>query len=199
MEYTTIDSSSTLEDGKGMTTTTITTAHQHPTDHDRHNSNTRPHDVLIEKNAAANKAAAAGVFITPSRRSVGEMMMRSQLTIDKLDYKHLGLIGREEEIRTLGEVMESINDDDDNDDEAAQPSKRKKQLVWIHGDSGTGKTALARCLMTTTVQQTNQRRRRLFVMGKFDNDDGRHNQPYAGVDVDFFHWRRASVRPFPNT
>ncbi|KAL3919285.1 MAG: hypothetical protein SGILL_003829, partial [Bacillariaceae sp.] len=121
--------------------------------------------------------------ITPIPRIPRQSSTQSeQLTIDKLDFRHLGLMGREEELQTLRQVIEHAGGDDDN-------NNKTKQLVWIHGESGTGKSALIRQVMMEGKKKRRKKRAGgmdgpLFAAGKFDDRNSVENGnyvPYAGI------------------
>ncbi|KAL3913934.1 MAG: hypothetical protein SGARI_000395, partial [Bacillariaceae sp.] len=128
--------------------------------------------------------------------------MSEQLTIDKLDYRNLSFSGRDQELETLRGIFESASASEEEED---HDHRRRKQLVWIHGESGTGKTSLVRhVIMEEKKRQRikNAKKRAasaaassethhrggggggggggdgpLFVFGKFDDRsmDSRHN------------------------
>jgi predicted ATPase len=92
-----------------------------------------------------------------------------QLTINKLRYESIGLVGREREIETLRSCLTRI----------VMGKTRRKELVFIKGYSGVGKTSLAYTLEKSVIEM----KRGIFVRGKFDshNDD----EPYAGIAAAF--------------
>ena len=101
-----------------------------------------------------------------------------EFTINKLRLQQIGFYGRDTEHKTLLECLKrvertsptrtcSTGDDITTDDNT-------KELVWIRGFSGTGKTVLAQTLRPS-VQATGG----AFVQGKFDKSN--HQEPYMAL------------------
>lgn len=104
------------------------------------------------------------------------------LTINKLDLSSLGLFGRSREQKQLKDCLERLvrslpkdNHENANDSLSSPHGKGpSKELVLVHGLSGSGKTALA-----ATLQDPIKLHRGLFVLGKFD--PFLREQPLAGI------------------
>ncbi|CAB9519522.1 Transcriptional regulator [Seminavis robusta] len=84
------------------------------------------------------------------------------MTINKLRFHTLGLIGRSEEVALLKQGVERATE------------KQSRELILISGESGTGKTALA----TSVGEEKNDRC--IFLSSKFDLML-REKEPYAGI------------------
>ncbi|CAJ1938940.1 unnamed protein product [Cylindrotheca closterium] len=108
----------------------------------------------------------------------------SELTINKLKIQSIGLIGRETETERLRSCLRSMMDnqaaEDDDETEMNEDtimiSKVKKELVFIKGFSGVGKTSLAR----TVQQEVNSMKGGYYAEGKFDLNESKET-PYAGI------------------
>eukprot|EP00980_Cylindrotheca_fusiformis_P027443 scaffold20461_cov117-Cylindrotheca_fusiformis.AAC.6 len=88
----------------------------------------------------------------------------SELTINKLNIKAMGLIGREREIESIS--TQSLNQSD-----------VPKELVFItSGYSGVGKSSLAKTLKDDVIGRTAGG---IYVEGKFDSNA--NDEPYLGV------------------
>ena len=86
-----------------------------------------------------------------------------KLTINKLKYDRVGVVGRENESRILKECLDQLNNN--------------KELIFIQGYSGTGKSSL----VSTLEKQVSHGG--VYVQGKFDllsND-----VPYSGIATAF--------------
>jgi hypothetical protein len=86
------------------------------------------------------------------------------MTINKLRFSSLGLIGRQKEVEQLQRAADQCR------------AEKIVSLVLIMGESGAGKTSLAKCL-ERQIRNDNQS---IFISGKFDMLQ-RDNQPYAGI------------------
>ncbi|KAL3937754.1 MAG: hypothetical protein SGBAC_007200 [Bacillariaceae sp.] len=121
----------------------------------------------------------------PKRISKHASKRLSELTINKLKIKSIGMIGKQEEAEALQSrlhtlIQQTVNDDGDRNTESRgtsfQVSKVKKELVLIHGVAGVGKTALAR----TIKKDMNSTKNGFFAEGKFDLNKAK-DQPYSGI------------------
>mmetsp|Transcript_34062 Transcript_34062/g.82631 ORF Transcript_34062/g.82631 Transcript_34062/m.82631 type:complete len:296 (-) Transcript_34062:967-1854(-) len=114
-----------------------------------------------------------------------------ELTINKLKIQSIGLVGRESETERLQSCLRSMmtmvdqqaaaEDNDETElisDETMTISKVNKELVFIKGFSGVGKSSLARTLKQQ-VDSTNGGDR-YYVEGKFDLNESKE-KPYAGI------------------
>ncbi|KAL3912690.1 MAG: hypothetical protein SGILL_006785, partial [Bacillariaceae sp.] len=106
--------------------------------------------------------------IRPAKRQTNDL---SQLTINKLNLKSLGVRGRKEEIQIMHHAFQRMieNDHQNQDDDESQ----QRQLIVIAGESGTGKTKLASTLKEPVAKTA----KGLYVRGKFDLH--LRNQPYS--------------------
>eukprot|EP00980_Cylindrotheca_fusiformis_P030406 scaffold24776_cov230-Cylindrotheca_fusiformis.AAC.1 len=96
----------------------------------------------------------------------------------------MGLVGREREIEVLKTCYERMMQEEK---ESAAPcdqplstnslvqSNVHKELVFIHGYSGVGKSSLAK----TLEKEINSRKEGIYVEGKFDFNAS--NEPYSGI------------------
>jgi Cdc6-like AAA superfamily ATPase len=105
------------------------------------------------------------------------------LTANKLRFSSLGVVGRDKETDILKECLERLvmvgKDAADSttktgEDDDARASAR--ELVFISGVSGTGKTTLAQTLASET-----KRHKGLYLTGKFDFY--LRDEPYSGFDA----------------
>ncbi|KAL3941438.1 MAG: hypothetical protein SGBAC_004208 [Bacillariaceae sp.] len=125
--------------------------------------------MLVEKPSRSKKLAAARL---------------EELTINKLKIHSIGLVGREKETEKLKSCLKSMMDQqaaEDNDEtelneETMTISKVKKELVFIKGFSGVGKTSLAR----TVKQELDSMEGGYYVEGKFDLNEDK-DEPYSGI------------------
>jgi predicted ATPase len=96
-----------------------------------------------------------------------------ELTINKLNLKSLGLVGREEEKEILNSCLKRICPHGDETTESA--TELKNQLVFIKGYSGIGKSALARTLEEQIAGLSDG----VYVEGKYELTST--DEPYSGV------------------
>eukprot|EP00980_Cylindrotheca_fusiformis_P027511 scaffold20794_cov117-Cylindrotheca_fusiformis.AAC.3 len=111
-----------------------------------------------------------------------------ELTINKYNMEAVGLIGREREIEILKSRFEAMIAADDGKgrtpeaDSSSDPSSpsivqscARKELIFIKGNSGVGKSSLAQTLKKHVEAQPNG----IFVTGKFDLNGA--DVPYSGI------------------
>ena len=103
-------------------------------------------------------------IIPPSPRQASANF-ESSLTINKLSFHSLGLKGRQAQIELLQSKQQA----------------KCRQLVWISGVSGCGKTALVKCLRVQkkSSDHTHTEKNGLFVLGKHDPDH--RDEPYSAI------------------
>eukprot|EP00980_Cylindrotheca_fusiformis_P016427 scaffold4897_cov129-Cylindrotheca_fusiformis.AAC.4 len=109
--------------------------------------------------------------------------MLSELTINKLNFKSMGLIGREREIKILKSRLERMMDEEKeskSSDHAMSTqsliqSNLHKELVFINGYSGVGKSSLAK----TLKREINGFKKGIYVEGKFDLNTS--DEPYSAI------------------
>jgi len=121
------------------------------------------------------------------RNSFSEKTMaarvRQAFTVNKLPFHSVGLQGRDNEVLILSRCLEQQRQmgqrQKHQQEESNQPTVFR-QVVWIAGDSGTGKTKLASSLKQQVRRTTNKG---AFVMGKFDllQHSQNNNEPYTGI------------------
>jgi len=143
--------------------------------------------------SSSPRRASSKSYLRPSRslqlveqssRSKLAVERLSELTINELKIHSIGLVGREKETKTLQSCLTSMMDqkvaEDKNETEMNETtigiSKVKKELVFIKGFSGVGKTSLAR----TIKRKVGSIRGGYYVEGKFDLNEGK-DQPYSGI------------------
>mmetsp|Transcript_46360 Transcript_46360/g.112393 ORF Transcript_46360/g.112393 Transcript_46360/m.112393 type:complete len:1111 (+) Transcript_46360:82-3414(+) len=125
--------------------------------------------------------------IGPGRK---ESYHLQELTINKLKFDSLGLIGRKKErdrLRRCYKRMMGYNNlsnhshssshshDNDNNHEIGKATKRKRELIFIQGPSGVGKTTIANTLKHHVAKEKTG----LFVNGKFHMSYS--EEPYSGI------------------
>jgi histidine kinase len=91
-----------------------------------------------------------------------------QLTINKLQYASVGMVGRERETKVLQSCLERLNQQ--------QKTNKRKELVFIKGYSGVGKSTLAYTLEKIV---TDNLKKGIFVHGKFHFNN--RDEPYSGI------------------
>lgn len=97
----------------------------------------------------------------PSTRRLSTIA--ASLTIDKLKFTKLGLVGREKEIDLL---LESLN--------KVKSGTASRAVTLIKGQSGTGKSVLAR-----TLESPATKKKGIFTESKYDAQTSL--QPYSGI------------------
>jgi hypothetical protein len=98
------------------------------------------------------------------------------LTANKLRFSSLGLVGRDKEIDVLKECLERlvlVGEEATATATGEDDRASARELVFISGVSGTGKTALAKTLASQT-----KRHQGLYLTGKFDFY--LRDEPYSG-------------------
>ncbi|CAB9514201.1 Transcriptional regulator [Seminavis robusta] len=117
-----------------------------------------------DKDAATRRSTTSNEILAPSTTSASKTKKATRdMTINKLRFYGLGLIGRSDETTTLREIAKRAKD------------TGGKELILISGESGTGKTVLAK---TIENEKTNQG---LFAATKFDLKFRDSQVPYAGI------------------
>mmetsp|Transcript_23577 Transcript_23577/g.57798 ORF Transcript_23577/g.57798 Transcript_23577/m.57798 type:complete len:227 (-) Transcript_23577:262-942(-) len=96
-----------------------------------------------------------------------------ELTINKLCVESIGLVGREKEKEQLQSCLSRLLFHDRNDDH--DHSDMHKELVFIQGYSGIGKSSLANTLEDTIRKMDHG----VFLRGKFDLSN--NDKPYSGI------------------
>ncbi|CAJ1943341.1 unnamed protein product [Cylindrotheca closterium] len=99
-----------------------------------------------------------------------------ELTINKLQYDAVGLVGRETEVNTLRSCLDNLLIQEDHKNN----NQNKKQVVFLKGYSGTGKTKLVNTALQKTTSMTENG---MFVVGKFDFQSC--DEPYSGIAAAF--------------
>eukprot|EP00980_Cylindrotheca_fusiformis_P019141 scaffold6486_cov96-Cylindrotheca_fusiformis.AAC.5 len=119
------------------------------------------------KTRRSGKTESQEFKVGPSHRAtIKNNINIQQLTINKLRYDAVGLVGRERETETLLSCFNRMM----NENEVA-----RKELVLIKGYSGAGKSMLSTCLEKPVLQT----KRGLFVRGKFHVNA--RDRPYSAV------------------
>eukprot|EP00980_Cylindrotheca_fusiformis_P027450 scaffold20461_cov117-Cylindrotheca_fusiformis.AAC.13 len=115
--------------------------------------------------------------------------MLSDLTINKFNIQSMGLIGREREIDILKscyhrmmeeEKGKSVPVDKSISTQSLVQSNLHKELVFVSGYSGVGKSSLAKTLKNEIVGRTAEG---IYVEGKFDSNAS--DEPYSGISSAF--------------
>jgi predicted ATPase len=88
-----------------------------------------------------------------------------KLTINKLQYDSIGLVGREREVATLKACLDRL----------LSEQYTSKELVFLNGYSGAGKSTLANTLVESTDRITSA----ICGRGKFDLNN--RDEPYSGI------------------
>ncbi|KAL3938634.1 MAG: hypothetical protein SGBAC_006491 [Bacillariaceae sp.] len=98
--------------------------------------------------------------------------------IPKLEFESIGLINRECQISCLksclNRMLDSSPEISDEETKEVEPSNRK-ELIFLTGLSGSGKSAVANTLMPDVLRYDSG----MFVVGKFDQTTS--DKPYSGV------------------
>ncbi|CAJ1947917.1 unnamed protein product [Cylindrotheca closterium] len=97
------------------------------------------------------------------------------LTINKLNTSNIGLIGREKQVKILHSCYSTIMDSKKEEGIYA----KNRQLVFIKGYAGVGKSMLAK----TLEQKVSSTDKGCFVEGKFDYNHS--DEPYSGIAAAF--------------
>ena len=96
----------------------------------------------------------------------------SSLTANKLRFSSLQLLGREKELATLDECYaqvcqsQQVTSEQDSSSTETRHPQRARELIWIRGKSGTGKSALVEDFIRK--QDRNNGNKLNLVQGKFD-------------------------------
>jgi predicted ATPase len=90
-----------------------------------------------------------------------------ELTINKLHHESVGLVGREPEIETLQHCLSHLT--------IGEVEHRRKELIFIKGYSGVGKSTMA----YTLEKPVTNMEKGIFIRGKFDFNN--RDEPYAGI------------------
>eukprot|EP00980_Cylindrotheca_fusiformis_P026018 scaffold15205_cov128-Cylindrotheca_fusiformis.AAC.3 len=147
--------------------------------------------VLWEEKSSASIRSALRVklksselkLVSKSSNIQSHNSMLSDLTINKFNIKSMGLIGREREIEILRSCFERLMEkeresgpyDQSISTQSLIQSNAHKELVFISGYSGVGKSSLAK----TLEKETNEMTEGIYVEGKFDLNTS--NEPYSGI------------------
>ncbi|CAJ1939019.1 unnamed protein product [Cylindrotheca closterium] len=94
--------------------------------------------------------------------------------MEKLNFESVGLVSREHEINSLKKCFNRMLPSS-IDDTNASDNSAKKELVFLSGFSGSGKTSLAQTVESDVVRFDAG----IFVEGKFDQTTS--DKPYSGV------------------
>mmetsp|Transcript_3756 Transcript_3756/g.8624 ORF Transcript_3756/g.8624 Transcript_3756/m.8624 type:complete len:1095 (+) Transcript_3756:156-3440(+) len=101
----------------------------------------------------------------------------AELTINKLKFNSMGLIGREQEIATLKSCYRSLETQKSGESSqfSSQFLKADKDLVLLHGFSGVGKSKLAETVKEEVAASKNA----MFAEGKYDFVT--MDEPFSGI------------------
>ncbi|CAJ1961667.1 unnamed protein product [Cylindrotheca closterium] len=102
-----------------------------------------------------------------------------------LDFASMGLIGRETEESTLRSCLANLMVTDSPDSNGSKESGPFKELVFIKGPSGVGKSSVARIVEhdVNQEQRDNSNYNGIFIDGKFEMNT--MDEPYSGVSKAF--------------
>lgn len=103
-----------------------------------------------------------------------------QLTINKLQYDSVGLVGRERESKQLQSCLERMTQE--------METSNHKELIYILGASGVGKSTLAYTLKNA-LPRDKGKNNGIVVQGKFDLNN--QDEPYSGIADAFVEIFRA--------
>eukprot|EP00980_Cylindrotheca_fusiformis_P015974 scaffold4690_cov116-Cylindrotheca_fusiformis.AAC.4 len=155
----------------------------------------------FRKSLRSNSKSEEFKLLPRSRSIRPNISMLAELTINKLNFKSMGLIGREREFSTLKSQLERMMKEEKKISSCDQSistqsliqSKLHKELVFINGYSGVGKSALAKML----EQEIDGMNDGIYVEGKFDLKTS--NEPYSGIASAFGEMcQRVSKRQDPS-
>ncbi|CAJ1953895.1 unnamed protein product [Cylindrotheca closterium] len=103
-----------------------------------------------------------------------------------LDFASMGLIGRETEVSTLRYCLANLMaTDSSSDSDGSNETGPFKELVFIKGQSGVGKSSVARTVEQDLKQEerSNSNYNGLFIDAKFDMNT--MDEPYSGISKIF--------------
>lgn len=106
-------------------------------------------------------------ILAPSSIEVAKRKIDDSLTMNKLRFQELPLYGRQEEINSLKESVARI-----------VSAESRLELILLSGDSGTGKTCLAR-YTKDVIQSASLKTRAAYIYGKFDHS--LREEPYSAI------------------
>eukprot|EP00980_Cylindrotheca_fusiformis_P026080 scaffold15311_cov136-Cylindrotheca_fusiformis.AAC.2 len=141
----------------------------------------KPSSVSFNSSLRANLKSSELKLVSKSSAIQANNSMLSDLTINKFNIKSMGLIGREREIEILrscyDRMMEKESEpyDQSISMQSLIQSNVHKELVFISGYSGVGKSSLAKTLESETSESTDG----IYVEGKFDLKAS--DEPYSGI------------------
>ena len=105
------------------------------------------------------------------------LRLQNEFTINKLRFSSIGLYGRDEEqkvlLDTLGRVIanntaykkhQQMVEAGGDDDAKKSPSSFTRELIWVKGLSGCGKSRLVESVLSDGAR----RHKAIYVRGKFD-------------------------------
>ncbi|CAJ1961239.1 unnamed protein product [Cylindrotheca closterium] len=140
----------------------------------RHSSNDSPL-LSPSRNSLRKGGMGSQMKFVESERSDRVKEVMEELTINKLNIKSLGLVGREQEKSLLESCFQKLcpptTYGNDSNEEPNRPVQN--QLVFIKGYSGIGKSVLARTLQKDIGASG------VFVEGKYEFTST--DEPYSGV------------------
>lgn len=119
-----------------------------------------------------------------AQRRINEAM--AAFTMHKLDFERTGLIGRKEESTTLKNCLDTVcavtppigqTKGEGDSDGQFEAKNNNKQLVFVDGISGTGKTALATSSLTPIIKKKGGS----LVRGKYERHHS--NEPLSGIGM----------------
>ena len=102
----------------------------------------------------------------------------ADFTINKLNTSNIGLIGRDNQIEMLQSCYSRMMDSEP-DERGASSNGNNRQLVFIKGFSGVGKSMLAK----TLEKKISTTDKGCYVEGKFDYNHS--DEPYSGIAAAF--------------
>ena len=134
-------------------------------------NNSRRGDSLSSPHASFSNVNQEVHIVQSSLENQRQSKLSAALTsINKLKFESLGLIGRRGETLALQECLKRLCDDDKKKDGGI----KRRELILLHGPSGTGKTSLSYSLKDTLKRQNGT-----FVRGKYDVK--LKEQPLSGI------------------
>ena len=101
--------------------------------------------------------------------------LMEELTMNKLDLKSLGLVGRDQEISTLRSRFSALYSQHETEQDYSTTTTATSELIFIQGYSGIGKSTLARSLRTDVDSSSNG----VYIEGKYEFTS--IDKPYRGI------------------
>ena len=124
--------------------------------------------MRVDKAAKAKENLLMAMGDSDRESLKGSRVLR-EMTINKLKYQKVGMIGREKEIQELELCVDRII------------KTNSKELIFIKGESGVGKSRFAKSVEAKVKENG---RKGAYALGKFDSSNG-INEPCSAIVAAF--------------